>query len=436
MIKQILKNYVQLPRPIHYLIVIQFFLNIIHVAFVLILNIYLRKKGYSDPEIADYNSLRFLGVLMFALPFGIFIKSRNLKPFFILSSFLVPFFSLILIISISRDFKQFIPVGFFGWGLAMMLVNVCSLPFILRNTSEKNSIESLSLSFSTWSLAMIFSGILIGGLQTVESLKIFNYNLQFNEYTLLFTISLLSFLSVPFSILITEKKQPHNKITKTQSILMMLRSYDWNLIIKAITPHIFISIGAGLTIPFVNLFFNSIFDLDSDRYSILGSITSLIVFISALFVPTIKNKFGYWVSIVLVQSCSIICLLTLALTEIYSSHSMSMSIAILAYIFRQPLMHMAHPSTNELTMNFVGRNNQELISALTSSLWSASWYLSAKLFQLLREKDYEYYKIFFITAFFYFLGTIFYSMIILSFNKNKAIEISEKKQILNLDSLE
>ena len=436
MIKQILKNYVQLPRPIHYLIVIQFFLNIIHVAFVLILNIYLRKKGYSDPEIADYNSLRFLGVLMFALPFGIFIKSRNLKPFFILSSFLVPFFSLILIISISRDFKQFIPVGFFGWGLAMMLVNVCSLPFILRNTSEKNSIESLSLSFSTWSLAMIFSGVLIGGLQTVESLKIFNFNLQFNEYTLLFTISLLSFLSVPFSILITEKKQPHNKITKTQSILLMLRSYDWNLIIKAITPHIFISIGAGLTIPFVNLFFNSIFDLDSDRYSILGSITSLIVFISALFVPTIKNKFGYWVSIVLVQSCSIICLLTLALTEIYSSHSMSMSIAILAYIFRQPLMHMAHPSTNELTMNFVGRNNQELISALTSSLWSASWYLSAKLFQLLREKDYEYYKIFFITAFFYFLGTIFYSMIILSFNKNKAIKISEKKQILNLDSLE
>ena len=436
MIKQILKNYVQLPRPIHYLIVIQFFLNIIHVAFVLILNIYLRKKGYSDPEIADYNSLRFLGVLMFALPFGIFIKSRNLKPFFILSSFLVPFFSLILIISISRDFKQFIPVGFFGWGLAMMLVNVCSLPFILRNTSEKNSIESLSLSFSTWSLAMIFSGVLIGGLQTVESLKIFNFNLQFNEYTLLFTISLLSFLSVPFSILITEKKQPHNKTTKTQSILLMLRSYDWNLIIKAITPHIFISIGAGLTIPFVNLFFNSIFDLDSDRYSILGSITSLIVFISALFVPTIKNKFGYWVSIVLVQSCSIICLLTLALTEIYSSHSMSMSIAILAYIFRQPLMHMAHPSTNELTMNFVGRNNQELISALTSSLWSASWYLSAKLFQLLREKDYEYYKIFFITAFFYFLGTIFYSMIILSFNKNKAIEISEKKQILNLDSLE
>ncbi len=436
MIKEILKNYLQLPRPIHYLIMVQFFLNIIHVAFVLILNIYLRKKGFSDPQIANYNSLRFLGVLMFALPFGIFIKSRNLKPFFILSSFMVPFFSLLLINSIDRDLNQLIPFGFFGWGLSMMLVNVCSLPFILRNTSEKNSIESLSLSFSTWSLAMMFSGIVISGLKSIESINILNYYIYFNEYTLLLLISFLSFLSVPFSISITEKKQPKNNKTNNQSFTLILKSYDWDLIIKAITPHIAISIGAGLTIPFINLFFNSIFNLDSDSFSLLGSITSLIVFISALFVPTIKNKFGYWVSIVLVQSCSIICLLTLAFTEIFSSYNISTSIAILAFIFRQPLMHMAHPSTNELTMNYVGKNNQELISALTSSLWSASWYISAKLFQLLREKGYEYYKIFFITAFLYVIGTILYSIIILSYNKKKADRISEKKRILTLDSLE
>jgi len=436
MIKEILKNYWQLPRKIHYLIMVQFFLNIIHVAFVLILNIYLRKKGFSDPQIANYNSLRFLGVLMFALPFGIFIKSKNLKPFFILSSFLVPLFSLLLIYSINRDLKQLIPFGFFGWGLSMMLVNVCSLPFILRNTNEKNSIESLSLSFSTWSLAMIFSGIAISGFQSIGSLRIFNYNLYFDEYTLLLFISLLSFLSVPFSILIKEKKQPKNNQINDQSFAIILKSYDWDLIIKAITPHIAISIGAGLTIPFINLFFNSIFNLDSDSFSLLGSITSLIVFISALFVPTIKKQFGYWISIVFVQSCSIICLLALAFTEIFSSYSISMSVAILAYIFRQPLMHMAHPSTNELMMNYVGKKNQELISALTSSLWSASWYISAKLFQLLRENGYEYYKIFFITAFLYIIGTILYSMIILSYNKKKADMISDNKQILTLDSLE
>jgi len=436
MIKKILKNYLQLPRSIHHLIMLQFFLNIIHVAFVLILNIYLRKKGFTDPQIANYNSLRFLGVLIFALPFGIFIRHRDLKPFFILSSFLVPFFSLLLINSIDRDLDQLIPFGFFGWGLSMMLVNVCSLPFILRNTSKNNSIESLSLSFSTWSLAMMFSGILISALQSIESLIILNYYIYFDEYTLLLLISFLSFSSIPFSILMVEKKQGESNGNSHPSFTLMLRSYDWDLIIKAISPHIAISIGAGLTIPFINLFFNSLFNLDSDSFSLLGSITSLIVFISALFVPTIKNKFGYWVSIVLVQSCSIICLLALAFTEIFSSYSISMSIAILAFVFRQPLMHMAHPSTNELTMNYVGRKNQELISALNSSLWSASWFISAKLFQFLRENGYEYYKIFFITAFLYVIGTILYSMIILSHSRKKVDEISEKKGILTLSSLD
>ncbi len=436
MLKRILNKYSLLPKRIHSLIAVQFFLNIIHVAFVLILNIYLRKKGFSDPQIANYNSLRFLGVLMFALPFGIFIKSRNLKPFFILSSFLVPSFSLVLINAIDKNLELLIPFGFFGWGISMMLMNVCSLPFILRNTNNKNSIESLSLSFSTWSLAMMFSGLIISGLQSIGDLKIFHLIFYFNEYTLLTIISLLSFLSLPFSVSINEKHSSKTDRINYNSFSSIVESYDWHLILKAITPNVAISIGAGLTIPFINLFFNSIFQLDSDSFSLLGSITSFIVFVTALFVPTIKNKFGYWVSIVFVQSCSIVCLLTLAFTEIFSTNDLSLSIAILAYVFRQPLMHMAHPSANELTMNYVGEKNQELISALNSSLWSASWFISAKLFQFLRENGFEYYKIFFITSLLYVIGTIFYGMIILSFNKKKEARLQNKEQILTLDNID
>ena len=50
--------------------------------------------------------------------------------------------------------------------------------------------------------------------------------------------------------------------------------------------------------------------------------------------------------------------------------------------------------TSELTMNYVGKNNQELISALSSSLWSASWFISAKLFEWLRLLNFKYYEIF------------------------------------------
>mgnify|MGYP003325454492 CR=1 FL=1 len=51
----------------------------------------------------------------------------------------------------------------------------------------------------------------------------------------------------------------------------------------------------------------------------------------------------------------------MSLTELYAYHSYALFVAILAYILRQPLMHMAHPASNELMMNFVGKKNQELI---------------------------------------------------------------------------
>ena len=93
----ILRSYLDLPRNIHLLFLLEFFLSLIHVAFILILNIYLRKQGFSDPEIASFNSLRFVGALAFALPLGIFIRGRRLKPFFKMASLMVPLTSIMII---------------------------------------------------------------------------------------------------------------------------------------------------------------------------------------------------------------------------------------------------------------------------------------------------------------------------------------------------
>ena len=117
-------------------------------------------------------------------------------------------------------------------------------------------------------------------------------------------------------------------------------------------------------------------------------------------------------TIVFVQTLAILCLVIMSLTEIYASYPYAVIIAVAAYIFRQPLMHMAHPASNELMMNYVGKNNQELISALSSSLWSASWFISAKLFEWLRLLNFKYYEIFLITAFLYIIGVVLYGFII------------------------
>ena len=300
---------------IHMLIMLEFTLSLIHVAFILILNIFLRKQGFSDPEIASFNSLRFIGALAFALPLGIYIRGKKLKPFFILASLIVPLTSILIIESVYLEMVPLINFAFLSWGFGMMLMRVCSLPFIIRNTTSNNSTEALSLSASTWSLATIFSGIIISGLDWINNFSLGNWNLLFNERTILWIITIISISAIFFAFSIKEDEP--DSYNKDKNIFSLYKNYDWKIILKALSPLIMISIGAGLTIPYVNLFFNSVFNLSSSEFSILGSITSFLVFTFSLLVPSIRKKYGYWFTIVIVQAISICCLIIMALMELY-----------------------------------------------------------------------------------------------------------------------
>ena len=434
MINRIARSYFDLPSNILFLFWVELCLNLVHVGFILILNIYLRSEGFSDPEIASFNSLRFIGALAFSLPLGIYIKSRRLKPFFILSAILVPIISIVLIESIRLNIIPLIQLSFLSWGIAMMFLRVCSLPFIIRNTNPQNSSQALSLNAATWSLATIISGVIISGLNSIQLINFFNIDIIFNERTILWLITLISISSIPLSLKIEEQNNVES-IDSNKNALSINKSYDWDLIFKAISPLILISIGAGLTIPFVNLFFNSVFNFSFSDFSLLGSVTAILVFFSSLMVPTLKQKYGYWMTIVFVQGLSICCLITMAMTELFSGSHYALYFAISAFILRQPLMHMAHPSSNELMMNFVGKRNQELISALSSSLWSASWFISAKIFEWLRILQFRYYEIFLMTAFLYIIGVILYGILIKQFEstqkeqKDRFISISEEIKV-------
>ena len=59
MLKSILSSYRDLPKNIHLLFFLEFSLSLIHVAFILILNIYLRKQGFSDPWLCNILAVIF-----------------------------------------------------------------------------------------------------------------------------------------------------------------------------------------------------------------------------------------------------------------------------------------------------------------------------------------------------------------------------------------
>jgi MFS family permease len=401
MLTKILKPYFQIEKIVLQFIAAEFFIQLVNASFMMILNIYLAKKGYEDHQIADFISLRFLTVMLLAFPLGLFIKGRNLKPLFYIAAIGVFIFSIGILLA--AEFKQIdmIYTSAALWGMCYGIVQVLALPFIIRNTSEKTKTAAISLSYATYSLAMILAGIIIFVLNHFNPL-------YFDEFKCLLLLALLSGISIYFVFSMQQKEV----IPTFEGSRLSLSGFDWGTIAFAMTPSLLLAIGAGLTIPFINLFFFKVFKMESDNFALLNSFSSITVAGAALLVPHVRAKYGYKIAITRTQSIAVISLALLACTEFYARFEYSIYFAIFFFLIRQPLMNMAAPVSSELVMQYVGPKNQEIISALTASIWSGSWFFSALIFSVLRKNGFAYANVFLITAGIYAIAVLWYHFLI------------------------
>ena len=402
MIKK-LNNYFNIERNVLLLIKSQFFLQLIATSFFLILNIYLSKNSFSDSEIADLISYRFLAVILLSYPLGYFISFKRLKIFFVISSALLPIVAILLILLIQYSVHDYLKTIFFIWGILFTMFQVSVLPFIMRYSNKKNQTYSISLSFATHSIAMVIAGLII----------YITSNFLIDEGQILIIISCFGFVSVFYSLQIYEPVFADNLDNKK-------RKYNWKLILQCVLPTLVIAIGAGLTIPFINLFFFHTFNIDSARFALIGGATSFLVAFSSLIVPFVKKQFGFQKSIINTQLIAVLSLIALSTTAYFNEYYFVVYFAIFFYMLRAPLMNMAAPLTSELTMNYVGKNNQEMLSAIIAAIWSGSWFFSSQIFKILVDSDYNYSEIFYITSVLYLLGILLYYFLIKKFiNNNK-----------------
>ena len=75
--KELLYFYKEIESNTLNVIKAQFFLQLVASSFFLILNIYLANNNFSDGEIANLISYRFLAVMVLAFPLGFFIRNSN-----------------------------------------------------------------------------------------------------------------------------------------------------------------------------------------------------------------------------------------------------------------------------------------------------------------------------------------------------------------------
>lgn len=405
-IKKMLSGYKKIGPHLRNMFVAQLFIQSVNTAFFLLLNFYMVKSGFEDFQVAEVLSYRFLAVFALAFPIGLYIKGRRILPFFYAAAIGLPVFSHVILYAVEIQAHTLLNVAAMFWGVAYTCIQITILPFILLNADKEVHSEAFSLSFLSFSVTMFLVGVGYYFLHDYDPVF-------FTEKRVLQIISTLALSSVYFVSRIKWKENTTAKIPFDS----IIKAYDWSLIFRAITPTLIIAIGAGFTIPVINLFFLNIHGVSSDTFSIIGAACFFLVACVLIFIPFIKRSFGYRTAITLFQSLAILALFLLATTEYYANWKYAIYLAIFFYVVRQPLMNAAAPMTSELTMYYVGKKNQEIISSLNASIWSGSWFISTQIFSFLRQLEFRYVTIFLITVLFYIIGVVWYAYLIKAYEK-------------------
>lgn len=411
--RNLLLTYKHLHRPTLRMIIAETCIQLVNASFMMILLIYMAEEGYPDHEGAYYFKFRFLSVLLLALPIGFLIKGRPILPYFRFSAIVTPIASLLIVYAVDHQLNTLLLVSQFIWGIGFTCIQVTIMPYILRNTPVEQQTNAISLSYSTWSFAGIICGVFI------FIVKLFADD-WYSEKWVLYIIIILSFLG---NIMVWKNKIPEHQNVSSKESFSLRKNFDWFTIIKAMVPTSLIAIGAGLTIPFIGLFFYNIHGLDSGEFSLMAALALILVFSAVIAVPSVKQKLGYKKAIPLTQSIAILSLVALALTEAVKEHWWALPLAITFYTLRQPLMNIAAPMTSEFTMQYVGKRNQEVVSALTASIWSGSWFISAWVFEEFRKLAVSYMSIFLITAAWYALGVFAYYLLMVEYEKKHEVSL-------------
>ncbi|MBK8658089.1 MAG: hypothetical protein IPN22_04250 [Bacteroidetes bacterium] len=394
--KHIFQAYRQIPTAILYLVMADVALQLIHAAFTLLLNYLMLDAGFASHEIASMIGNRYLTVLLCSVPLALLVKGRRLRPFMMAGAILSPLVALLLVFVIQMRNTELIRLLMAAWGVTFSLLQILVMPYILLNGNQKHNTESIALFFSAGNVTIIIVGVL--------SYLLPLWNSFFDTQTLLILYSVAGFSGVYFLFQLPVQE----KVGKRVPLSSLHTDYDWHLILQAVVPTFLIALGAGFTIPVINLFFHDVHGMEAPAFSIMNAVAFSLVVISGLLIPEVKRAFGYQVAITLMQSLAVLFLFLMATTEWYNHLPIAIVIAAVTFTLRQPLMNMAGPMTSELTMNYVGERNREMISAMNAAIWSGCWFMSAKVFAVLREAGVTYSNIIFITVVLYIIGVAWY----------------------------
>lgn len=361
--------------------------------FMLLFNLYLKERGFDEGQIGTILMCGSLGAALAALPAAFLIERVHVKQVLI-TAVLVGAAAY----GLQIGSKQLWLIALWGC-MASMFITACRVaasPFFMRNSTSRERMHLFSINSAIMMLAF-FSGYLFGG-YLPDIICHFKPSLELadaQKYALYLgvTISLLGV--VPF-VWITQMPLP---AVRTHW-LAKLKGYDWHIIWRLMLPKLLVGLGAGLVIPFMNLYFKEIFNLGPKKIGMCYSAMQVMVFLAMLSAPLITRRLGVVKTIVASELLSIPFMLILALTG-------DIRLAVVAFVIRGALMNMSWPVSNKFEMELVKPQDQPVTNAISQLSWMGSWAISSQVGGFI-IKSYSFAASFYVTICLYFISAVCY----------------------------
>ena len=364
--------------------------------FQLLLNLYLKELGFVESQIGLVISARALGVTLLAIPVAMILSRVKLKPLLLTGCIMMAGFSYF----ITTMDELFFLMGFsLLTGMSFAFFRVASGPFYMRNSTSVERTHLFSLSFGMMLLAgmvgSLFSGTLVIMLTDFSGDIISGY-----RYTLYLGIAASILALIPFSMV---KANPHSAEESKMSFDLNQIRKRGGFYFKITIANFIVGLGAGLIIPFLNLYFRDRFSQPPDRITFFYFLAHLVMLVGIMIGPIMAKKIGLVRAVVTAQLSSIPFMLIL-------SYSDFLPLVLLAFVLRAGLMNIGVPIITNLAMELSEKSEQGLVSALLIVAWTSALMISSAFGGVIIE-HYGYTVTINITIVIYLLSTlIFYSL--------------------------
>lgn len=343
--------------------------------FRLLFNFYILSLGYDEATLGNLVTTSSITALVVALPMGYLADILGRKSSLLLAGIMISFSVGMMVILPTPGILYAMNILS---GVAQSLAGVTMSPFLMENSSERertylfsfsSGLQMVSASVGNW-----IGGYLptwVGSMRGVEAISSQAYGGSILVVAIALGIGILPL------VLIRMPRLEHAE--RTVFAPFAYAAKNPMKLTQLVLPMLLTSLGAGLIMPFMNVFFRVQYGQSDQVIGTLFAWGSLAMGLGLLVAPPLADRMGKIQIVVITQGLSIPFLILLGFSPLFW-------ISAVAFYIRVALMNMSGPVYQTFVMEQVEPSSRAMVASLVSMSWNFGWAISPTISGMLQVR--------------------------------------------------